>query len=675
MKIGNRSLASRFTFIVIVILLIGQSTLWFWFLLGQRKHHITMHRTMVKSTAELLIDLSLYAVKTDDFDTLNRNLKVAVKDKDIMSVKFLNDKGIVVVEQGEITEKSTTSLNPFYIPWHNIASFPVMDGNRGLGTLEIHFSGRSANREILHLLTIPPMGQALVFLFITLAIYYFFQKKAGNYIDILNRKISQITKGDLTVDIPIKSDDEIGRIASGLRFLVEGLSTTVSKLHETGDNVDMAIKQLNMTFRSVSVGMRKQSESMHDMLDSLKDANESQKQITDSTDKLSEFSSENVTSLLEMRSTSDEIVLSANKLSETVESSYSIVSEMSQTAKNVAVNTNEVLSAIEDTSASVEEISASVKSIENTAKDSTRIAENVKQMAAEEGVLTVAEAIDGMEKLSDKVRYSVEVVSRLGARSRDIDKMLSVIRDVTEQTNLLSLNAAILAVQAGEYGKGFSIVSDEIKALSDRTAISTKEIAGIVNTIQKEISDVVVSIEDGMVLVEEGSAKVYLAGEQIAKVVEEAQKSARMTGTIERATEEQARGLSQIRASIESIRTMMTQAAKATEEQSRGSSYMTESLEVVRDATEVSKRGVEEQAAGIKLISKNIELAADKVADINRAAVNQHGTNEGIISSIELIRNTVVSVQTDVDDISRSLKTLQDEVLTLRKGIESFRTK
>jgi methyl-accepting chemotaxis protein len=669
------SLALRFILVVLLILMIGQGLLWMWFMYVQRGRYEDMIRNKIVTLSALLADVSANAIATYDYTQIDDYIKTIGVDEDILSIRLMDNDGKVLREASLKKEEGMSRINPLYVPSVSRYKAPIKKYDEPLGTVEISYSGRRINENIKWLVTIPPIGQSAVFILVILAIYRIFQRSIGRPIERLNSWISKVTAGDLTVGMEAQGGDEIGSIGKGLKFLVERLVMTVSKLNSTADNVVMAIRQLEMTFGNARKGMQRQSNALDEMTESLKKANESQRKITESTDRMSEFSSENVTSLLEMRSASDEIVSNTNRLFNAVENSYSVVSETSQTAKSISESAREVLSSVEETSASVEEISASVKEIERSAKDSTKLAESVRTIAAEKGILAVADTIEGMERISDKVKYSVEVVTRLGARSKDIEKMLSVIKDVTEQTNLLSLNAAILAVQAGEFGKGFSVVAEEIRALSDRTAVSTKEIAGIVNTIQKEIADVVVSIEDGMQLVEEGSGMVYLAGENIALVVEEAQKSSRMARAIEKATEEQAKGLVQIRSAVDNISNMISQVAKATEEQVKGSGYMLEKLTEVRDATDSTKKGTAEQAQGVKLITKNIELAAEKTGEINKAAMSQQETNDGIVHAIEQIKNIGITALTDVEDVALSLKTLHAEIETLRKEMAAFRVR
>lgn len=675
MKLLRRSLANSFTFIVLLIFIVGQGSLWTWFLLNQKGHTAAMLKDKIKSIGSLLTEPSSDAISNSSYESLDRYLDGIMKETDIISVHITDKRGNVIREKTSAVEQRGKSLNPFFAPWTNKLTIPIKSGVEEIGTVSITYSGKQVNAAMQRLLTVPSLGQTLVFLVMIYIIYLFFQRKVGKPVKTLEDCLKSITAGDLTVKIPEMGKDELGTIASGLRFLVDGLTSTVTKLHSTANNVAMAIRQLQLTFESVTHGVQKQSGAVDNISQSLKNAHESQKKITDGTGQMSEFSSENVTSLLQMKNIADEIASSANRLFQASESSFSIVAEMSQTAKAMAESSENVLSSVEDALASVEEINASVKEVGKSATESTTLAENVRTIASEKGIMAVSEAIEGMEKISDKVKFSVEIVRRLGSRSKDIEKMLSVIKEVTEQTNLLSLNAAILAAQAGEYGKGFSVVADEIRALSDRTASSTKEITGIVRTIQTEISDAVVSIETGMQMVEEGNTLVYKAGESIGTLLEAAQKSAHMARAIEKATEEQSKGLGQITASVSAIREMVSGVAKSTNEQFKSSEYMLESVREVKEVAESSKKGTEEQATGTKLISKNLELANEQIGEITQSVLNQQMVNEGIISHVEQIRNVGASTLRDVEALSLSLITLQEEIGILKKEMEAFKIK
>jgi methyl-accepting chemotaxis protein len=346
---------------------------------------------------------------------------------------------------------------------------------------------------------------------------------------------------------------------------------------------------------------------------------------------------------------------------------------MTHTAKAISKNSSEALSAVEDTSASIEEIGASVREVEDHARESSKMAEQVKEITSDIGMLSIVNAVEGMDKISAEVKKSSEIVQRLGTRSSDIEKVLSVIKDVTEQTNLLSLNAAILAAQAGEYGKSFSVVADEIRALSERTASSTREIGGIVKTIQQDIRDAVFSIDSANAKVDEGNGLVIKVGDALKEILTASEHSTEMTKAIERATEEQSLGLRQVTAAIEDIRKMMHSVAKATSEQDNALSYLLEGVGEVKEVADLSKRGTEEQAIGTRGISKNLELANERITRINEAVLNHKKFNDSIIQAMEQIGNIGTSSGKDMEEVSLSLSALFEEINVLKKEMEVFK--
>lgn len=676
-KAGRRgSIATSFILIVLVILVLGQGALWGWFLFTQKENARSTLLDKVKMAARSLSDVSTHAITSNDLALLRRYAENIVADEDILTVKVTNRQGGILVHISEGAVGSAGRFNPFLVPPKSSFSeiMTTADG-RELGNVEVVYSGERINGFMKNLLTVPPAAQAMVFLAIICAIYFFFQKKVGAPIRNLQDSIRRVTDGDLSVGIPDMENNELGDIADGLKFLVQRLSSTAQMLNVTAEAVSGATEYLRETFRNTVGLIKKQSDSMEKMARSLKNAIESQQKIIRSTEELTGLSEENLSSLLEVKASADEIVAGMENLFQAAENSYSIVAQMSQTSKAMNSGAREALSSVENTSTSIEEILASVKEVEKNAKESSSLAEQVRTEAAQRGVNTVAEAVKQMEAITAKVRFSVDIVKRLEAHSTDIQRIISVINEVTEKTNLLSLNAAILAEQAGEYGKGFSVVSEEMRALSGRTASHAKEIDGIVNTIQSEIGEVVDSIMDGMDMVRQGSDTVYRVGETMSSILEISHRSATMTKTIEKATEDQVQALRHIESSVVDINRMAQNMSKAAEEQNRASGYMLERVGEVREIAEATKKGTSEQAEGANAISENLELANEKISGINMSVLGQQSENHKIISAVGELKEAGLQTLRDVEGVSGSLNRLLEDIYLLKKEMETFRRK
>jgi methyl-accepting chemotaxis protein len=278
-----------------------------------------------------------------------------------------------------------------------------------------------------------------------------------------------------------------------------------------------------------------------------------------------------------------------------------------------------------------------------------------------------------MDEIIDSVDKTLELVRDLNIKSKDVEKVIEVIADVTKQTNLLSLNAAILAAQAGEYGKGFSVVADEIKTLADKTASSAKEITDIIKAIQNGITEVAHVTENSKIIVENGNALVIRTGEALNDVIEGAQKSAEMANTIQKATKEQVKGIVQIKESMEMITLTAEHVTKATHEHEIGSEHLLGVSEKVKEVSDLIKRSMQEQNVGIRMISKNLELTNEGIKQIADGTSEQGKTNDDILSAAERIRvichNTLVIAQ----EMVASFNSLYQESEALSKDMEGFK--
>ncbi len=671
---AKRSIAVSLTVVVLIIFTVGQGTVWVWFLFAQRDGRLGVHVESMERVADFMAFSSAEAIANRDAEGLSRNVEKLSSYDDVLSVRVLDSDGRVIGAKTFRTAREPRfRFNPLHVPVANVLSVPVVSGGSRIGTVELQYSAKKVNDAMSEMLTLPVVVEALVLLLVVTGIFLYLNISVGRPLGVLQERIRGITGGDLTVSIPDYGNNEIGVIASGLRFLVRTLLSNISKINQTAENVARVTAQVNKTFDNVNRDIKGQSEANEGIIEKVKLATESQKDIADGTEKLSEISAENVSFLLEVKSASDEIVSSSNRLFSSAEDSYSVVAEMSQTSKAMSENTREVLAHVDETVASIEELRASVKEVEASAKESSALAENVRTKAAQEGTLVVAEAIEGMEEITDKVTKAVEMVRRLETRSADIQKILSVIRDVTEQTNLLSLNAAILAEQAGEYGKGFAVVADEMRQLSDRTASSTKEISSIVRTIQDEIQRVMQSIEEGMKMADRGVGLVNSVGESMGSILNAAQSSSRMAGAIERATEEQVSSLDLVAASMADISMMVSNMANAMAEQMAGSEHMLERVGEVREVAEITKKSTVEQAEGTGMMSKHIENASAKISQISAASYRQMEVNQSIVAAIEDIRALGDNTLRHVNDMTLLLNNLTEEIAQLRKEMGSFK--
>lgn len=240
--------------------------------------------------------------------------------------------------------------------------------------------------------------------------------------------------------------------------------------------------------------------------------------------------------------------------------------EVASAATEIAASSEEMARGMGDQqeqvvqiSAAVEEMSASIVEVAHKSSDAAEQAEESGQVA-EDGNGIVVETVETMGAIREAVMSSSAIVDELGRRSDEIGQIIAVINDIADQTNLLALNAAIEAARAGEHGRGFAVVADEVRKLADRTTEATGEVAKTIRAIQEETKRAVAQMDEGGTRVQSGVERAGIAGEALQKITSRTRDVASMIASIAAAAEQQSSAGAQISRGIESISAVTAQA-------------------------------------------------------------------------------------------------------------------
>ncbi len=246
---------------------------------------------------------------------------------------------------------------------------------------------------------------------------------------------------------------------------------------------------------------------------------------------------------------------------ESVQATASAASEISASSEQMAAGAQEQSSQAAEVATAVEEMTSTIF---ETTKNANFAAENAKIAGntALEGGKVVNDTIEGMKKISEVVGKAAATVQALGNSSDQIGEIIQVINDIADQTNLLALNAAIEAARAGEQGRGFAVVADEVRKLAERTTKATKEIAVMIKQIQKDTSEAVTSIQEGEKEVAIGRDLAIKSGESLTNIVAATNKVVDMINAVATASEEQSSVAEEISKNIEGINNVTHETAK-----------------------------------------------------------------------------------------------------------------
>lgn len=455
----------------------------------------------------------------------------------------------------------------------------------------------------------------------------------------LGRATERIASGDLTATPPSVSRDEVGRLAADFRRMAQGLKGLLVDVQAASEGVSAGAREATAIGQRVRRGAAEQHEGVVSVQAAVEAMEGSMALVSAGVGGLSEYVSRTSRAMSEMTTTFEDVRGQGAELERAMDAAHADMEHLGVAGHDAEVTLASLENLAASATGSLAAVRASVASLEQAAGESESTAAAVADMAERAGGV-VEETVHGIETLRAAVSDAHRRITVLGRRSDDIDQVVDFISEVAGRTNLLSLNASIIAAQAGEHGKAFAVVADQIRDLAAQIARSTTSIADIIRAVREDVEGTAALIDRGDALAVEG--------------VQLARNSLEALAHIQRSTAQSRETAAGIRAAVEGH-------VQSSREVSRLVEAVAEGARGVSSAVQLVGRSV----TGVNSVSRTVASMGDQLA---RALDEQAGAVRQQVDGLARLERMLGEIARAVAAHDAATRRVRDALQALSKA-------
>ncbi len=438
----------------------------------------------------------------------------------------------------------------------------------------------------------------------------------GRPLAVLVRTSEALAVGDVEQTIDITSRDEIGQLAASQARVIEymkEMSEVASRVADGDLTVQVRPLSERDAFGNAFSGLvARQSDLIGKVKLVAANVSEASRQLTRAAEQTAQATQQ-------IAATIQQVARGTAEQSSSLQETASSAEQLSSAIDQIAVGSREQAAGVNEATGIVKQVSGAITDVSNYAREGMEAWQTTAASAAE-GARMTHETVTGMDKVKQAMDMVSVRVTDLGERSGEIGKIVATIDDIAAQTNLLALNAAIEAARAGEQGRGFAVVADEVRKLAERSSLATGEIAVIVDGIRTGVAEAVSAMQQGSRDVQVGYKLATDAGGALDGILERSRSVARQVEQISAAAQD-LQGLSGgMVDAIDRINRIVEQNAAATAQMTQSSGVVSRSVEATAGVAEENSSASQEVSASVEQMSAQVEetlAAAQSLADMS----------------------------------------------------------
>ncbi len=415
-----------------------------------------------------------------------------------------------------------------------------------------------------------------------------------------------VSRGDLHQELAEQGRDELAWTASSLNRMMKRLQK-IAGVAEQAATGDLTV-QVKVRSESDQLG-----QSLNTMITSLRDLAgriaESATDISADSQRLTSAANQTGEATTQISTAMQQVAQGISEQSNSTSRAAQLARDLSGSIEGVAQGAQEQTNAISDAVAMTAELNQVIHKVAKSAQIQAQGAQEAVGVST--AIVDVAQATArAMEAIRTKVDQTAQKIGDMGTRSDQIGAIVQVIEDIASQTNLLALNAAIEAARAGEHGKGFAVVADEVRKLAERSSLSTKEIADLIQGIQRSVSDSVHAMNESAGEVEKGVVLVHETQQAISKFTDVAEQGRRLGEAIAQAAPQMSQLAEHLNVAMDRISVVVQANRTATEEMAGGAEAVTQAVENIAAISQESSATAEEVSGSTEEIAAQAQEVA-----------------------------------------------------------------
>ena len=494
---------------------------------------------------------------------------------------------------------------------------------------------RSSAQRSLYLLA----AVVVAMIAFTAASAFVIARLLSGQVNQLAEALSTVAVGDVAYQIDIDSTDEIGEMADSYGQMQTYLGEMVSAAQQIADG-DLTAR---VEPRGANDALGNAFQSMiANLVDLIGTTSGTANKMVMAKDELAGSAEQAATATQEVAKTTGQVAEGTSQQAQSVQDIHQNVEQLLIAIGQVADGAEEQSKSTEEAGVVGNQVATAAESLASAAQTAAEHAGEAAQ-SAENGAKMVDDTIAGIGRIKESIDHASEEISQLGERSQEIGKIVAVIEDIAAQTNLLALNAAIEAARAGEQGRGFAVVADEVRQLAERVASATKEIATLIGGVQDGVDASVKAMEEGATEMDSGSQVAAQAGEALAQILSAAQSVAEQIRSMADNSDGLRESGSEMIQLLDGIRDVVERATAATAEMQATANTVNEAVESIASVAESNSSATEQVSAAAEEMTAQVEEVS--------AATNEFGSMaEDLQSQVSRFRLSDMDSSPAADD-------------------------